>query len=1673
MQGKKRYLALILFIVIGLIGFTFANPNEELEPVDSNVKKVTENKPEKEAEKAVEKAELRPSTETVEEAEEIIEESVTLNPVVRQELTERLEVVEEAIDASELVATVERMVEESEDKDDILASEIYFNDNDVEVITGNMDPGDVKDNLEDRIDTLIEIFEDEEAPTISGIESGVATKKDVQITIEDNNKNSEVTINVTLNDEKIDFADTFDKEGVYVINVVDAAHNPATLTFTIDKTNPKFTNIKSGGHYSSIDEIVVDDATETTINIKNNDNGATGLNVPLTEDATYLVTATDKAGNSKAIYVAIDNTNPEIISIDGEVTKSDVKVTIKDKFLMNVTINDKKYNRDDFKVQAKNENFSLEYDATEEGVYTINAVDKKGNPATKTFTIDKTTPKFENLASREVDIEYYKVDITDATDTVITLQKNHGTWIEIEEGYELTEEATYQLKAVDAAGNTYTTWIHIDKTAPEIYGVEKEYYNTCVNISAFDRYLNTVTIDDVKYGRKSPVPFVGNGQNENFTFTAPEAVCGEGKHTIVAKDKAGKETKVEFTIDTKNPMVEGVNNNYYYNKPITIKTIRNTSPIKSITIDDKPYEEGTEYFEEGEHLLVAYDMAGNRLRVKFTMDKTNPIVVGVNNKYYYNKPITITTIRDIAPIKSATIDDKPYELGTEYFKEGEHLLVIYDMAGNRLRVKFTMDEKAPTVTPSYTKKTVEGDKNGEFKDYPTFEVSDNFDKELKKEVISEKVDITKVGVYELKYKFTDDAGNTTEVVIPVSVVDTTPAKLTLPFPIGKETYEYRIESGTKVELDEIAATLTDNIDENGRLKPTSADLLIGTKYENTYGYNLENGINTKHAGRYELRYEYEDSSKNKSKITLLLFMKDTIKPELTITKENDKVFVKGEDVTKLTFKITKGDEEVLVVTDKTEFEITDLARQYGDGIFKVTLTDAGKNSVSKEVEIDLNAPVVEIDKTELTIEEDSVKEFKEEDHLTIKVTDASDKVKKEVTGTVDTTQYGKYTLEYKFTDNVGNSTTKTVVVNVVDTKNPTIDNIEEGKHYKIIIPEVKDKHLKNTYYKVSYLDDKVSAVLPYKEGSELNVYGNYELTAIDESGNQTTKKFVVDPIKPQILLLEELKVIRGDLIPIKPVIIEPNIDTITVTLNGRPYEYNLGDQLTEHGEYVITVKDKAGNEESSTFNMDNQAPVLIEPIMGGVYKDVKVTMLEENINEDAIVLLKKTRTEKVGKLEIPIYEKVEYKYGDTISEEGQYYVVVADQALNVSYAKFTIDRTPPTSNLVEGKVYNEVTPEIYEDNVLVSKIFKDGRILPIDYTEGDTIDEPGAYKLYVLDAALNDPLEVNFKIDGYAAPTIALENEALESNTAEVYETLMSTTKLNVRGIASDNITKYTEETKYVTPTITKYLNSVQEGEAFTANELDVSQYGVSYDLTWKVLDEAGNEGTRTLKINVVNITHEIRFDQTATYTSVYNGQEVAIPKTAKLYKIKQISENEIEETELNEKIEYSVDKTMKDAGTYTITAKYGINTEKQQTYTITPKELVVSFENLEGRKAMLNDNIATYKPFMTLPEHYEGNEVDIFDYEMYLLSDYLLDGYVQKTDKVNKITEVTTNWRGQKTTRTRKYLIVVKLKTDYNTNYKLKDEVNLTKFKIKDYEIDLKEILGIEIRGIGVTLDS
>ena len=122
MQGKKRYLALVLFLLLGLITFSFANPDDQLEPVEGNVKKVSEQKDEKKvqtkfekAEELVKQAEQNPTEEIIAEAEEAIEEAEQEEPelVEEEDLVNRLNNTEPAIDAAALISAVEKMIDEA------------------------------------------------------------------------------------------------------------------------------------------------------------------------------------------------------------------------------------------------------------------------------------------------------------------------------------------------------------------------------------------------------------------------------------------------------------------------------------------------------------------------------------------------------------------------------------------------------------------------------------------------------------------------------------------------------------------------------------------------------------------------------------------------------------------------------------------------------------------------------------------------------------------------------------------------------------------------------------------------------------------------------------------------------------------------------------------------------------------------------------------------------------------------------------------------------------------------------------------------------------------------------------------------------------------------------------------------------------------------------------------------------------------------------------------------------------------------------------------------------------------------------------------------------------------------------------------------------------------------
>ena len=292
MEGKKRYIAVILFLLICLMLFTFAaTGDEELEAGNGNDIQEVENKGDSDKDdesesnkdeenqseeesnsqsssstgssnhssnagdkenldgtgntdnsawdnalKAVEELEKLLNDEQLNIARELVEKITNTDQY--KELIDRVEDAEDAIDAKALVEALEKMVEEATKAEDLdEASDLR----DEKVIPGvNEIDGEklatVKEELLDRIEELNKILDDETAPKVEGIKDGENTKEDVELTITDAN---EVTTTVTKDGKTYEYVDKFTEEGTYEVTVVDSAFNETKLTFTIDKTVPE------------------------------------------------------------------------------------------------------------------------------------------------------------------------------------------------------------------------------------------------------------------------------------------------------------------------------------------------------------------------------------------------------------------------------------------------------------------------------------------------------------------------------------------------------------------------------------------------------------------------------------------------------------------------------------------------------------------------------------------------------------------------------------------------------------------------------------------------------------------------------------------------------------------------------------------------------------------------------------------------------------------------------------------------------------------------------------------------------------------------------------------------------------------------------------------------------------------------------------------------------------------------------------------------------------------------------------------------------------------------------------------------------------------------------------------------------------------------------------------
>ena len=358
-------------------------------------------------------------------------------------------------------------------------------------------------------------------------------------------------------------------------------------------------------------------------------------------------------------------------------------------------------------------------------------------------------------------------------------------------------------------------------------------------------------------------------------------------------------------------------------------------------------------------------------------------------------------------------------------------------------------------------------------------------------------------------------------------------------PVGTLTYDK-----TELTNQDVTITLITNED----VTVTNND----SKFEYTF---TENG---------EFTFEFVDVAGNKGSATAKVDYIDKVLP-LAEVAYNTKELTNKNVIIKLTLSEEVKEVEGWTLSEN-QMTLTKEVEINEEG--KVTVEDLAGNTVEVEynvANIDKEAPEAEVayNTKELTNKNVIVKltlseEVKEVEGWTLSENQMT------LTKEVEINEEGKVTVE----DLAGNTVEVEYNVANIDKEAPTVTGVRDGKYYKEATPVVEDENLESI---------KLNGI-EIKSGKKILVNGNYTLVATDKAGNTTTVNFTVDSIKPIILVLDFLDVIKTDLIPIKPVIIDANLDTVKVLKDGIDIGYKQGDQLEGEGTYEIFATDKAGNE---------------------------------------------------------------------------------------------------------------------------------------------------------------------------------------------------------------------------------------------------------------------------------------------------------------------------------------------------------------------------------------------------------------------------------------------------------------------------------------------------------------
>ncbi len=1015
-------------------------------------------------------------------------------------------------------------------------------------------------------------------------------------------------------------------QGTYYFYCIDKSGNTSsTVSITLDTSKPTGTLyggtsvISSGGstNASYIRFVPSDNIGLSTTYVKKP--GASSYVVytsgtQFTAEGTYSFYSTDLAGNSSSTYTII---------LDRQIPTAQLYVDGK-------PIDNNSYTNGEHISFECDENCFVKLPDSETYVEYLSGVeyykpgryvfygvsDAGNNTGYFTITIDRTvkTVNISNLTDGNTNGDV-QITWTDGDATLYAPIKsvtiNGESYTKGEVVYTI-DTGVYKVVVTDRAGNTWSTEFSSTKKNIMTDTLQKEYYEINDADGEFFAFASYESALGFAKARENGFVRKGEWKSESWdTGIAMDAIDAanavNGEYFIYKKSGNPDEWVAYFTVERLNQVIEeyakvGIESYYYWEKaPATIADGENLFAYSdsknilanSVTLGDNigatiNGEEivDTVFATEGKHLLIVSDDWGNTCEYNLTIVRVTPdihYVVGEGN----DNTVTFDRVYHFKDQVTVSISDGFDEMA---------MFSVYDEEGNLLG-HFSIGETfILTESGTYTVESVNhAGVSEEFnliisRNAPKVEISENTDdKQLIIEIIKSADDESHIQTLEI-YKSTD--GGNTWVLVEKDDYGTVVSLENLTYKFRTTgIYKATITDEFRTGIDAVTAQ-HDYVQEN----PTGTlNGVVNNGYTNgtvTFEWDDEaivvltkdgtvveyaSGDELTEDGVYTLTFENFDGYKASYTFTI-----DKAAPVITTEGANHKESV-NEDVK--VFYTEENLKAEIFKNGKSLGDYTSGNPVSADGIYRIVVSDLAGNKVEVEFTIDKTVDyAINVNDNGLS---NSVIATANET-VTVTLLKNGEKIDYVLGSAISVP--AEYTLA--ITDSLGNheEISFKVVESLVKEFTHNFDDVEG---FGGVTVNGEDKRL-------NY------GTLELKED------GVYEVGVI-VGGNTYLFKVTVDGTAPTIPLNG---VENGGSTKDAVTIGNPSEDaTVKVTLNGEPVEYTLGDEITEPGDYKVTVTDEIGNTAEYSFTIEKTISVgaIIGIILGvlGVIGVVVIIVLKK------------------------------------------------------------------------------------------------------------------------------------------------------------------------------------------------------------------------------------------------------------------------------------------------------------------------------------------------------------------------------------------------------------------------------------------------------------------------------